>query len=97
MSETEYLNKYVTVEKDIWNKLKDYSALPENRRQAGQQAGIIIKTYLGDHDTMADTWKYLISELDYIIDNTQKLGKLDELYAKKETLKKALYRVGGSL
>lgn len=95
--EPNIISKTIQVEKSVWEKFKTFCKRAEIRRDPGKQAGIIIKDHLIDFDTMADTWKYLITELDYIIQNTQDLGKLDELCAKKETLKKALYRVGGSL
>lgn len=42
----DFINKYISIEPDVWKQLKAYSRRPENRRQPGAQAGIIIKEFL---------------------------------------------------
>jgi len=42
----EFVKKYISIEKTVWNELKVHSSLPENRRAVGDQAGIVIKECL---------------------------------------------------
>lgn len=45
MPET-FINKYISITPEVWQKLREYSALPENRRPPGHQAGMILKDFL---------------------------------------------------
>ena len=45
MPET-FINKYISITPEAWQKLREYSALPENRRPPGHQAGMILKDFL---------------------------------------------------
>jgi hypothetical protein len=45
-----FINKYVSVTPEVWDKIKKIAELPENRRPVGIQAGMILKE-------AADKWE----------------------------------------
>jgi hypothetical protein len=89
------INKTIQVDSIAWQKLKEFSKRSDIRRDPGKQAGFIIKEFFDNEIEMKEIWTGLIQDINYIIQNTQDLGKLDELYSKRESLKLALTRVGG--
>ena len=45
MPEQEFINKYVSVLPETWEKICKYAKRPENRRAPGHQAGMILKDF----------------------------------------------------
>lgn len=59
----EFINKYISVLPSVWDRLKAFSAKPENRRAPGHQAGMIIKEFL-DNQESCESCKKILSEND---------------------------------
>ena len=58
----EIIIKNVQFEREVWKKLKEYSASSEVRRAPGIQAGMIIKEYLENLEKLEELYKVEIDE-----------------------------------
>lgn len=92
-----FITKHITIEKTAWDKIKQISKEPQNRRDVGKQAGLLLEKVVDNYRPMKEIWRDLLFELDTVIEDSSVLDgdRLTELYKKRELLEKAFNEVGG--